>query len=386
MTDIAPFDFRNGPRALILSDMNKLSLPLTLLLLTACTDSHATGDTGLSGDTGLATSDVTTERDAPIIVDGGRLDGGAACRLTDVVTSPPSVGEGCFCDGPFVLRGELVYRLSFALEVIDVSDLSAPVLVTSVPQQASYSLDIAIVGDVLFTAGGALERFDLTESRAPVSMGLIELGGSVTAMAVDGASMVLAIRRDDATHAILAIDASDPRALVMGEPIEVDTREATALVVRGDVAFAVLTDESAEASVVSLDLLEGVVLDTIARRTGSGNLAAIVDHAGHLFVSDLSEGVTLIDARDPGALIDRGLVPLETEYVFSLGLSEERLVVMGSGIWLYDATDPRALAPLGHAELASDRGHATLLRGVDGSETLLTSGGNGLSVIPLVCD
>lgn len=355
-------------------------LPFTLLLLTACTDSHTVGDdAGPREDTRPSLADASAP-DASIAIDAG-----AGCRLGDGSPSP-SVGEGCFCDGPFVVRDALAYRLSFALEVIDVGDPSAPTLLTSVPQQASFASDIAIVGDVLFAAGGALERFELSNPRAPTSLGTIELGGGATAMAVEGDAMVVALRRDDASHAVLAIDASDPRALTMRAPIELGSREASVLVLRGDVAFAVVTDETAEASVIALDLLEGLVLDTLPRRAGSGNLAAMVETAGHLFVSDLSAGVSLIDASDPSALVDRGLVPLETEFVFSIDRSGERLAVMGNGVWLYDATDPRALRPLGHSELASDRGHAALLRDPSGAETLLTSGGNGLTAIPLDCE
>jgi hypothetical protein len=358
--------------------MKMLPLPLALLLLTACTDSHTADDAGLLDDAAVLPPDAALDAGPR---DTGTFDSG--CRLTEEALFSAQVGEGCFCDGPFVVQGELAYRLSFALEVIDLNEPSAPVLVISVPQRASFSSDIAIVGDVLFTAGGALERFDLADPRAPVSIDLIELDGSATAMAVDGASMAVAIRRDDGSHAILAIDASDPRALVIGAPIELGNGEVGTLLVRGDVAFAAVTDVSGEASLLAIDLLEGVTLDSIAR--GTGSLTAMVAHAGHLFVSDLSDGVTLIDATDPSALVDLGVIPLETEYVFSLGLSGDRLVVMGDGAWLYDASNPRALRPLGHAALASDRGHAGLL--VDGDrETLVLSGGNGLTTVPLVCE
>jgi hypothetical protein len=90
--------------------------------------------------------------------------------------------------------GTTLYRLSFALEVLDLANPARPRLVTSVPHEARFSADVAIVGGVLFAAGGPLERFDLTSPLSPVSLGVLDVGGETGALAADGARLVLAIR------------------------------------------------------------------------------------------------------------------------------------------------------------------------------------------------
>ncbi len=337
----------------------------SLLALAGCTGSHVAprADAGASTDAAPDSSIATT------------------CRLTATTSTPGSAGEGCYCDGPFAVRGEVAYRLSFMLEVIDLHDADHPVLVTSVPQEARYSNDVEIVGDVLFAAGGALERFDLSDPLAPVSMGAVDLGGEATAMGVDGDQLVIAIRRDDGSHAIVAIDASDPRALVIGAPIELGANEASALTRAGSTAFAILQDVAAGgASLAAIDLATGRIASTLPQGSAA-SLSAIVAHRGHLFVSRLGEGVQLVDATTPTALVDLGLVALEVTNAFSLDLTGDRLVVLGGGAWLYDVSDPRALVPLGATDWTSDLGHAELL-----GDHLLVSGGNQLVSLPLACD
>ncbi len=102
---------------------------------------------------------------------------------------------------------------------------------------------------------------------------------------------------------------------------------------------------------------------------------------GHLLVSHLSDGVDLVDAIDPHARVELGRIALAPETIFSLGLTGGRLIVLGGGAWLYDATNPRALVPLGHADWSSDLGHGELL-----GDDLLVSGGNEPVSLPLTCD
>lgn len=349
----------------------------SLLSVAGCTGSHVAP----MGDAGIATD--AAPADAALVIDASAPDAHVAmgCRLAMPDVEPTSVGEGCFCDGPFAVRNDVAYRLSFMLEVIDLADADHPVLVTSAAQEARYSADVEIVDDVLFAAGGALERFDLTSPLAPVSLGLVDLGGEATALAADGADLVVAIRRGDMSHAIIAIDATDPRALVLGAPIELGVNEASALALEGSTAFAIVQDAgTAASSLLAIDLAGGSVADTISLGTGS-SLAAIVAHAGHVFVSHLSDGARLFDAASPAALVDLGPVALEATTVFSLASTGDRLIVLGGGAWLYDMSSPRALAPLGHADWASDLGHAELF-----GSNLLVSGGNALVSLPLTCD
>jgi hypothetical protein len=388
MVSIRCFDFRDGcaPGILVFMQNTRFAFAVAvvlalLLVLAGCSGSHVAPpiDAGVLSDAAPVDAarppeDAASARDAFVAPSG--------CRLAMPGVAPTPVGEGCFCDGPFAVRGDFAYRLSFMLEVIDLGDPDHPVLVTSVAEEARYSSDVEIVGDVLFAAGGALERFDLTDPRAPVSLGVVDLGGEATALAVDGARLVVAILREDMTHAVLAIDATDPRALVIGAPIELDANEASALALDGGIAFAVLQDATTAASTfASIDLEGATIADTLPLAPGS-SLSAIVAHAGHVFISHLGDGVTLVDATDPAALADLGRIALDATTVFSLGLTGDRLIVLGGGgVWLYDASIPRALVPLGSADWAFDVGHGELF-----GTHLLVSGGNALVSLPLVCD
>lgn len=350
--------------------------PLALALVTGCPGSHEAPADG--GSDARAPVDAPSPIDVPTPIDAPP----GACRLEDPAEPPPAVGEGCFCNGPFAVRGSFAYRLAFMLEAIDLSDPDAPVVVTSVANEARYSTAVAIVDDVLFAAGGALEAFDLSDPRAPTSLGAIALDGEAVAMAVDGERLVVAIRRPDESHAILGIDASDPRDVTLGPLVEIGTSAPNALAVGGTVAYAVLMAiPSGAPSLVSVDLVEGVVLDELDRPMGAASLPAMALLPGTLFVSAIGHGVDRIDVTDPSSLVALGPVSEATMSVFSLGLTGDRLMVMGDGVALFDASDPRALVPLGRATSASDLGHAEIV-----GTHLVVSGGNSLSALPLTCD
>jgi hypothetical protein len=306
------------------------------------------------------------------------------CRLPPAATPAVLAGEGCYCDGPFVVRGDLAYRQSFLLEVIDVGVPGAPQLVASVPSRAVFAADVAVIGDVLFAAGGELESFDLADPRAPVSRGLTALGGQVEAMATDDTRLLVVITREDQSHALVTIDATDPRALHIGGALELGTDTVQTLALRGDFAFAIamdLTGAAGTARVISFDVSDAAaprMLDALPAEVGW--LASLGLHDHRLFVSGIETNVTAIDVSDPSALRDLGVVLEITSGARAVAISGDVLVVGGSSLELYDLAAP-GMTSLGATEVVSDTPHAV----VTGTQ-LLGSGGNALFSIPLACD
>jgi hypothetical protein len=342
----------------------------------------------LSLSLSLSIAACSGSHDLPI-TDAGSPPGDAgpttrACHLASPAPTPAFAGEGCYCDGPFVVRGDLAYRQSYMLEVIDVSMPGAPRLVGSVAQQAVFSTDVDVVGDVLFASGGVLERFDLSDPRAPLSLGTTDVGGNVEAMTTLGARMAVAITREDMTHAIVPIDVTDPRAPIVGTAVELGPLSAGSLAMRGTTVLAAALDTTVAmgtSRIVAVD-----VADVHAART-VGTLDAPVDflasagvHDTRLFVGGIETGVHAYDVSDPTSMRDLGVVIDAMPGAQAVAVSGDVLVVSGSGLALYDLASP-SLAFLGRTDPTSDSPHAI----VTGTQ-LLGSGGNALFSVPLTCD
>lgn len=318
---------------------------------------------------------------APVPSDAGAAT--RSCHLGSPAPAPAFAGEGCYCDGPFVVRGDLAYRQSYMLEVIDVSTPGSPHLVTSVSSQAVFAADVAVEGDVLFAAGGVLERFDLADPRAPVSLGALEVGGHVEAMALAEHRLVVSISRDDLTHALVAIDVTSPRTPVLGAASELGAFDVSTIAMRGTIALAAAMDTSgagASAQILALDARDVAA----PRRVGALDanvsfLASVGVHDTRLFVGGLETGVTAIDVGDPSAMRTLGVVIPATPGAQAVAISGDVLVVSGQGLSLYDLAAP-GLSPLGHADPTSDSPHAAIA-----GAQLLGSGGNALFSIPLDC-
>ena len=337
------------------------------LALPGCSGAH----TLPSEDAGAPSGDA----DAPVP---------RACRLASPAPAPAFAGQGCYCDGPFVVRGTLAYRQSYELEVIDVSVPGAPRLVTSVPQQAVFSTDVDVVGEVLFASGGVLERFDLADPIAPVSLGVTDVGGHVEAMATLGSRMVVSITREDRSHAIVPIDVTDPRRPVLGTPVELGTLGAGSVAMRGTIALAAALDTSVASGPARLVAID--VADVRAARvvgtleTTSSFLSSVAVHDERLFVGGIETGVRAFDVSDPAAMRDLGIVVPSTPGQQAVTISGDVLVVSGQGLGLYDLSAP-GLPFLGRTDPTSDSPHAQLA-----GAQLLGSGGNNMFSVPLTCD
>jgi hypothetical protein len=364
------YDFLDDDSSRIVRVMTRLPF-LLAIAVAGCSGAHV-----IDADTG------SLDRDGGGLVLPDAAPG--SCHLASPPPLPAFAGEGCYCDGPFVVRGDVAYRQSYQLEVIDVSVPGAPQLVTSLTSSAVFADDIDIVGDVLFTAGGSLERFDLADPRAPVSLGRTDLGGFVESMAAGPSRVVVAMTREDRSHVLLSIDASDPRAIHLGTPLALDVYGVGAMALLGNVAFGVAMDGtggSRVARVIAVDVADIMaprVLGTLD--TPVAYLASVGIHDRRLFVSGIESGVRAIDISDPTALRDLGLVLADEPGAQAVAVTGDVLVVAGSGLRLYDLSTP-AMTLLGRTDPTSDSPHAVVTR-----NQLLGSGGNALFSIPLACD
>lgn len=303
-----------------------------------------------------------------------------SCRVASPSPMPAWAGEGCYCDGPFAVRGTFAYRQTYRLETIDISVPGAPRLLGSQASHAFYSSDVGVVGDVLFTAGGAMERFDLRDPAHPTSLGVLDIGGQATAMAIDGARVVAAIARDATSSALVPIDAHDPRAPVVGRAVELGALGVGTIALRGTLAFAAARDAGGASRIVAIDFADvraPRMLGTLA--TSVSWLASVGVHDSRLFIGGLDTGVRAIDVSDPSAMRDLGVVIAAAPGEQAVAVTGDVLVVSGSGLALYDLASP-GLAPLGHTDVAANAPHALIADG-----QLLGSSGSALFSIPLDC-
>lgn len=345
-------------------------------------DTGPASDGGPRPDTGAldgGRGDATVRADATVREDAGS----AGCRLVDTDFWPEGLGESGFHDGAFVVRDAIAYRLAESLEVIDLRDPDHPVLVAAVPRQAGYTRDIRVVDDVLWTSGGVLETFDLSRPFAPVSLGLIELDGEPHPMALDGSDLVVSTQRPDRTSSLVAIDASDPRAPVIGPSVELGRNEAYALALSGETAFALVRDFDAwETALLVVDLAGARVRERFALPEAS-EFSALVLGGDHLYIG-VGGGARIFDVRDANVPVDLGRV--HTELGWALSLTGDRLIVLGRAesdetACLYDVSSAPRLVPLGCDRFPSgDLSHGHLL-----PRHLVVSGGERLHVLPLDC-
>jgi hypothetical protein len=297
-----------------------------------------------------------------------------------------SAGKGCFCQGPFVRSGSLVYRASYELEVIDVSDLAAPRLVRTVPLARSSSKGgIAIVAGLLVVAGWKIEVFDLTDPTAPVSRGTIsEQELTSHSVVTDGKRAYVTVSKGVRVSGELLV--VDPTALaiqgrigISGGPdgvavvdhlAYVGTRDGEPGAPRDHVVVVDVGDPAQPKPVTQFDVITGSVLgpNLVARGStlwiaGSGNV--------------LLEGYDLRSRPVPvrtSSLAGSGV---------SLGIhvSDDLLFILSNQIAIVDIVDPRDPRVVGQLPADSDVMHSELI-----GDRLLVSNGNNLTSASVVCE
>lgn len=346
-----------------------------LLGIAGCGESHTT----------VPGTDAGPVADAPPSADVGLR----ACSLGPTAMPPPAVGDACFCDGPFVVSGDLVYRHGFDLEVIDVSAPRSPTLVRHVARRDGFAEGIAVAGRSLVVAGTVLEVFDLTDPRTPASASSIDFGtgGMASDVVADGDFVWVGSTDESRVGAIEAMEASDPSSLVRHGRLELGARFTVRALAVGEGALFALVDEELDASPfltatlvsITLDPDAPIRLDTVPLPR-SASLGQLATENGLVAVSLLGEGTTLFDGHDPSNL--ERLVEIEGSTGATAFFGDLAVLPNETGAFtLYDVTSPSAPRSLASLTIGTDTAHAAFL-----GDAILVSGGWGMAAVPYDCD
>ncbi|MEM9074511.1 MAG: hypothetical protein AAGE52_38810 [Myxococcota bacterium] len=189
---------------------------LLLLGLAACSASH------------VVSSDARPDAEVPdgevpdaLSVDAGvdaSLDvavdaGGLVCDLT----AGELLGDGCFCEGDVVVRGDYLYHLGFSLDVFDLRS-DPPRMVNRIAERGAGSA-LRIVADHLVAFGPGFGRDDavivysLRDPTSPERVG--SWGPEMRFLAQYENDLLVAMEFVDRSWALQRLDASEPVAPIV---------------------------------------------------------------------------------------------------------------------------------------------------------------------------
>lgn len=225
------------------------------------------------------------------------------------------------------------------VHVLDVSDPSAPVDIGHIGER--WANDLSLREDILFTLGSTLKAYDVSDPLVPVLIGELDLDEHPFAMAIRGPYVYV----PTVTGQIEVIDAGDPAEMSVADSLMLRGRMVE-LSHSGDVLYAAawyggvhMVDISTPAAPARLATVEtGDRIRQVAARGEAAYMAALAD------------GLVILDMADPAHPVRMaGLqvgewvvhVAFEDELVFAAG---------GDAVYLFDASDPLRLEPLGVAD------------------------------------
>lgn len=360
-----------GLRRRMLSSMERIFFSLVLVTMIGCSSSHvATEDDG--GHSPLA--------------DAGGLDDAGSPITSCAPESFALRGEGCFCSGPIVLAGDVLYRQAIGVEVYDLSDPVDPRLVTTVEERAGSEGGLALLGTHLVSVANfaPLHVYSLAAPLAPSLVGSLELPASARGIAIDGERAIVAMDRTDGSSLAL-IDLDAPTApRLEGEIPLPDIFVQGRLRVSAGSAWAMGHDRSDSPSgrpvLVELELASREV--TI-RALGDESIALSgFDVEGGIAVTVAFEQPLRVYAIEPGALREIGSLEPgpELSYATSIELRDGRALVAGGGFAIVELRDPTRPRVLG----SSPDGSGAWIASTD--THAYVSSGNGVTPLVLGCE
>lgn len=218
---------------------------------------------------------------------------------------------------------------SGGLQVIDITDLSAPFIAGSINSPGA-ARGITVAGNHAFVAegGGGLSIFDISNPTNPVLAGSIANQGFARRVAVAGD---LAFLADEINGGLKIYDISDPTMPVfVGENLDV---EAFDVVVAGDHAF--IADNFHGLRVVNVsDPANPTLIGTLTTSAQTQGLAVSGNYA---FVAAASE-LVVADISDPANPVEVG--SLVTDFAWTVEIAGDHLFIGGDGITMVDISDP----------------------------------------------
>lgn len=288
-------------------------------------------------------------------------------------------GEPCFCQGAFVLDGDVAYRSSYDLEVYDVSGMTVERTAT-VPQTRPGSEGALALGeDHLFVGGWGLEIFDVSDRRSPRSVATVDFDGSVTGMVLFGSTLWAAVDEAEVGY-LRRWDVSRPTA----------PRELPEVVLMGSPGSLVAFGDRLVVIEARRFMEEGP--DTAALVDGAGRVERRIDLQGDsvlrrraaiagelLFVAGTMPQLQIVDL-EAGAI--RSTLDAEERSSGGLGITvaDGLAFVSGWQIQVADVSDPDRPRWIGELNAPNDVHHIER-RG----ESVFIGTGGYLGRIPLDC-
>lgn len=194
---------------------------------------------------------------------------------------------------------------SAGLQVVDVSDHTAPVIAGSVDAPGNAN-DIKVVGDTAFIADGSagLQIIDISDPINPVIMGAIDTPGDAQDVAVNENLAFVG----DGSAGLQIIDVGNPASpAIIGS---VDTPgTANGVDVSPDLSIAVVADGGSGIQVVDIfDPTQPAIIGSVS----TGNAQDVAVSGDFAFVADLSSSFTSVDIGNPASPAVRASTPRNT--------------------------------------------------------------------------
>ncbi len=231
----------------------------------------------------------------------------------------------------FAATGDLSYG---SLDVIDISDSSAPALVTRLGT-GGFARDIVLRGDHAFLAveGVGLVIADITSPASPIVVGTcgMSLGGYGVAAANHFAYVV--------NYAGLrVVDVSDVEHPVVRGAVET-SGFAVGVGVDGTLAYVA----DGYSGLVVVDVSDAASPRIVGRVDTPGFAYAAIPAGEVVYVPDREQGLAVVSVADPAApvIVSQLAVPGE---VWDMGIEGDRgyMTGHGGGLTILDLTDPTA--------------------------------------------
>jgi hypothetical protein len=223
------------------------------------------------------------------------------------------------------LAGNFAYVAEGAsgLRVVDISDPLAPVFVTLFPTIGPVS-DVKVAGNHAYVAGGTtgIEIIDVTDPSAPSSLGSHDTPGDSREVALFGDLLLVA----DRSGGLQVVDVSDPTAPVLAGSFNTQG-DSWGVAAAGSRAFVADLNDG----ILVLDITDPSLPDSVGALDTPGQAFGVVPVGDRLFVADASVGGLLsLDITDP---TNPTLL-----HAYDTGGTARKVVVEGEFAYLADGT------------------------------------------------
>jgi hypothetical protein len=268
---------------------------------------------------------------------------------------------------------------STGLQVVDVTNRSAPVIVGAVDTPGNAN-DVVVVGSTAFVADGSagLRIIDITDPRNPVIVGAVDTPGDAQDVMVKGSRAFVA----DGASGLQIVDVTNPQTPVLLGSVDTPG-SAKGVDAAQDRPLAIVADGSSGIHVV--DITDATHPTLIASISIAGDARDVVISGNFAFVADFCGSFTSVDISDPSQPVLKAstdpslggkLVDVALAGRFALGAD----VFFVNGVPIIDVSTPQAPAPRTPLDFRTFRDDDGTGIAVDSSFVYLTAGNKLVTV------